>query len=64
MKQHDSYEVYAELSAVIMGDKEVKNIKLPASEVASLKWVDSQLGLDAIVYERIYNIYKKVIRKC
>lgn len=52
VKQHDSYEVYVELSAIIMGDKEVKNIKLPASEVASLKWVDSQLGLDAIVYER------------
>ncbi|AQR98206.1 hypothetical protein [Clostridium saccharoperbutylacetonicum] len=52
VKQHDSYEISVELSAIIMGDKEVKNIKLPASEVASLKWVDSQLGLDAIVYER------------
>lgn len=52
VEQSGNYEIYVEFSAVIMGKKEVNNIKLMASEVSNLKWVDSQLGMDAIVYER------------
>lgn len=52
VKQHDSCEVYVELSAIVNGDEEVTNIKLPASEVSSLKWVESQLGFNATVYDR------------
>lgn len=52
VEQGENYEMNVEFSVIVMGYKEINGIRLPASEVANLKWVDSQLGFDAIVYEK------------
>lgn len=48
----ETNEIYAVISAVIDGSKFVENIKLPAAELATVKWIPSYLGLGAIVYPR------------
>lgn len=52
IRMEETNEMYAVISAVIDGCKVIENIKLPAAELATIKWIPSYLGLDAIVYPR------------
>ncbi len=52
IRMEETNEMYAVISAVIDGCKVIENIKLPATELVTIKWIPSYLGLDAIVYPR------------
>lgn len=52
IRMQETNEIYAVISAVIDRCKVIENIKLPAVELDTVKWIPAYLGLDAIVYPR------------